>query len=69
MVTVSQLIEYLQALPENTEVYVAVNVECGYSSYVRFEHLELPGKQYPDCSDNLNFCDSGDNPYLEFGSK
>lgn len=72
MTTVAQLIEYLQTLPPETTVDVAVNVDGSYASYTSSEALELPnwietdGYGYWTMSDNIDYCD-GDNPQLFFG--
>ena len=55
MTTVAEFITYLQTLPPETVVKVAENVECGYSSYVTFNDLQLPTESFQTCSDNLEF--------------
>lgn len=72
MTTVTELIEYLQTLPAETKVNVAVNIECGYASYVGFEELELPNKNddgsYWDSSNNLDYTGQPYNE-LDMGRK
>jgi hypothetical protein len=65
MTSVEQFIEYLKTLPPETTVEVAVAVDCNWSSYTRWEDLELPDSSSPTVSDNLDF---GENtPFLRLG--
>lgn len=66
MTNVADLITYLQTLPPETRVRVAVAVEGNYSAYTAWEDLELPEGISPDCSDNLDFMGSGE-PWLCLG--
>lgn len=56
---VKQFIEYLQTLPPDTEIDVAVNVDCNWSSYTKYETLELPPQNengsFQTCSNNIDF--------------
>ena len=62
MTTVAQLIEYLQTLPPETAVGVAVSVDGSYASYTSSEALELPTRKtdgsFWECSDNMGFYSS-----------
>ena len=59
MTTVSELITYLETLPQDTSVGVAVNVDNNWSSYTSSEVLELPIRNkdgsFEECSNNLDF--------------
>lgn len=72
MTTVAELIEYLQTLPPETTVDVAVNREAYIGSYTDTEALELPkwiqndGYGYWDLSDNMDFY-SGNAPSILLG--
>lgn len=72
MTTVAQLIEYLQTLPQDTTVKVAVAVEGYYGAYTSWEDLDLPrdvaeGFTAADFSDNMDFYGRGNDPWLCLG--
>lgn len=73
MTTVAQLIEYLQTLPPETTVDVAVGVDGSYASYTATEALELPkwiendGDGYWDFSDNMDFYSGNNAPSILLG--
>lgn len=68
MTTVAQLIQYLQTLPPETTVNVAVNVDGNWSSYTEWEQLELPDNfsLYKN-SDNIEFYSGTENSIVYFG--
>lgn len=59
MTTVSELIEYMQKLPPDTEVEVIEGYDCGYATCTRIVNLDLD-----ELSGNVEFTDFRDNPFV-----
>lgn len=73
MSTVAELIEYLQRLPLETDVQIAVAVDAGYSRYSTFEDLQLPKVKEDESdrcfsnNDHIEYYNTDNEPTLWIG--
>lgn len=62
--TLKEFITYLQALPEDTELYVLESYDYGYSTCVKEVRLNLD-----ESLGNIEFIDLTDNPFVKADAK